>query len=29
MIIFNTDIDNTMIYSYRHDIGKEKICAEI
>ena len=29
MIIFNTDIDNTMIYSYRHDIGRDKICAEI
>ena len=29
MIIFNTDIDNTMIYSYRHDIGKNKVCAEV
>lgn len=29
MIIFNTDLDNTMIYSYKHDIGEEKICAEI
>ena len=29
MIIFNTDLDNTMIYSYKHDIGDDKICAEI
>ncbi len=29
MIIFNTDLDNTIIYSYKHDIGKNKICAEI
>lgn len=29
MIIFNTDLDNTMIYSYKHDIGEDKICAEI
>ena len=29
MIIFNSDLDNTMIYSYKHDIGENKICAEI
>lgn len=29
MIIFNTDLDNTIIYSYKHDIGEKKICAEI
>lgn len=29
MIIFNADLDNTLIYSYRHDIGKHKICVEI
>ncbi len=29
MLIFNTDLDNTMIYSYKHDIGDDKICAEI
>lgn len=29
MVVFFTDLDNTMIYSYKHDIGKDKICAEI
>ncbi len=29
MIIFNTDLDNTIIYSYKHDIGSYKRCAEI
>lgn len=29
MIIFNSDLDNTLIYSYKHDIGLEKICVEI
>ncbi|MEE1153770.1 MAG: HAD hydrolase family protein [Acutalibacteraceae bacterium] len=29
MIIFNTDLDNTIIYSYKQDIGKEKINVEI
>lgn len=29
MIIFNVDMDNTIIYSYKHDIGMEKRCAEI
>lgn len=29
MIIFNVDLDNTLIYSYKHDIGNEKKCVEI
>ena len=29
MIIFNIDLDNTIIYSYKHDIGENKLCAEI
>ncbi len=29
MIIFNTDLDNTIIYSYKHDIGQQKLCSEI
>ncbi len=29
MIIFNVDMDNTVIYSYKHDIGDKKKCAEI
>lgn len=29
MIIFNSDLDNTLIYSYRHDIGDDKVCVEI
>lgn len=29
MILFNTDLDNTMIFSYKHDIGSDKLCAEI
>ena len=29
MIIFNTDLDNTMIYSYKRDIGDDKLCAEV
>lgn len=29
MIIFNSDLDNTLIYSYRHDIGDDKICVEM
>ena len=28
MILFNADMDHTMIYSYKHDIGKEKRCVE-
>ena len=27
--MFNVDMDNTLIYSYKHDIGEEKHCAEI
>lgn len=29
MIVFNTDLDNTMIYSYKQDIGSDKRCVEI
>lgn len=29
MIVFHADLDNTMIYSYKHDIGQEKKCVEI
>ena len=29
MIVFHTDLDNTLIYSYKHDIGQEKRCVEI
>lgn len=29
MIIFNFDLDNTIIYSYKHDIGRQKRCVEI
>ena len=29
MILFNSDLDNTIIYSYKHDIGTCKKCAEI
>lgn len=29
MIIFNTDLDNTIIYSYKQDIGKDKINVEL
>lgn len=28
MVYFCSDLDNTLIYSYRHDIGKEKILVE-
>lgn len=28
MKIFFSDLDNTLIYSYKHDIGKEKQCVE-
>ncbi len=28
MIVFNTDLDNTLIYSYKHDIGHEKVNVE-
>lgn len=29
MIVFHSDLDNTLIYSYKHDIGKNKKCVEI
>ena len=29
MILFCTDLDNTLIYSYKHDIGENKRCVEI
>lgn len=29
MILFHVDLDNTLIYSYKHDIGEQKRCAEI
>lgn len=29
MIAFFSDLDNTLIFSYKHDIGKEKRCVEI
>ncbi len=29
MIVFNTDLDNTLIYSYKRDIGDNKICVEV
>lgn len=29
MTIFNFDLDNTIIYSYKHDIGQDKINVEI
>lgn len=29
MIVFHTDLDNTLIYSYKHDIGEKKHCVEI
>lgn len=28
MTVFHADLDHTLIYSYRHEIGEEKICAE-
>ncbi|WP_252198114.1 HAD hydrolase family protein [Clostridium sp. MCC353] len=29
MMIFNSDLDNTLIYSYKHNIGEDKVCVEI
>ncbi len=29
MIVFNVDLDNTLIYSYKHDIGSEKRNVEL
>ena len=28
-MVFCTDLDNTLIYSYKHDIGENKRCVEI
>ena len=28
-MVFYSDLDNTLIYSYKHDIGEEKRCVEI
>ncbi len=29
MQIVHTDLDNTLIYSYKHEIGGPKTCVEI
>ncbi|MBR1691395.1 MAG: HAD hydrolase family protein [Lachnospiraceae bacterium] len=29
MIIFFSDLDNTLIYSYKHELGPDKICVEV
>ena len=29
MIVFNSDLDNTLIYSYKKDIGKNIRCVEV
>lgn len=29
MIVFHTDLDNTMIYSYKHELGTDKKCVEV
>lgn len=29
MVVFHSDLDNTLIYSYKHDIGSDKKCAEV
>lgn len=29
MIVFHSDIDNTLIYSYKHDIGPDKVGVEV
>lgn len=29
MIVFNADLDNTIIFSYKHSIGENKRCAEV
>lgn len=28
-MLFNVDLDNTLIYSYKHDIGVDKRCVEV
>ena len=29
MILFFCDLDNTLIYSYKHEIGSKKRCVEL
>lgn len=29
MILFTADLDNTIIFSYKHDIGRDKRCVEL
>ena len=29
MVVYHTDIDNTLIYSYKHDIGTDVVAAEV
>lgn len=29
MVVFHSDLDNTLIYSYKHDLGDKKTCVEI
>ncbi len=29
MIVFYSDLDNTLIYSYRREIGGKKRCVEV
>ena len=29
MVVFHSDLDNTLIYSYKHDIGSDKKCVEV
>ena len=29
MTVFNTDLDNTIIYSYKNDIGMSRRCVEL
>ena len=29
MKVFNVDLDNTLIYSYKHDIGPDKMDVEL
>lgn len=29
MLVFHSDLDNTLIYSCKHDIGTDKICVEV
>ncbi len=29
MIVFHSDLDNTLIYSYKHEIGEKKRCVEV